>query len=200
MIRRSFSFSSSPFSSPLSSLSTKMPSTLKDRFQQATVHEYVYNTSASASIPSTAVWQQATNATTLGDCATACSVASACCLEYEWDAMVKNKQCTNDYTCKLLMNATDYGGNCTSSFVHTELLNNAELSDDAWFGPMPSAGSIDGTCGNDTHGVREANNEYCPAKHEAELDLSSFQYESFYASVRHTYCSMDMYLDCRLFG
>ena len=56
------------------------------------------------------------------------------------------------------------------------------------FGPMDvSPGSDNGTCA-DTIGFREPNNQYCkPAKVvKTELDLSSFQYESFYASYAWT--------------
>ena len=59
--------------------------------------------------------------------------------------------------------------------MFTDLID-YEVNEDSWFGPIPSASTELGTCANDTHGVRELNIEYCPAKAEAELDLSSFQY------------------------
>eukprot|EP00729_Bicosta_minor_P014278 gene14278-18706_t len=165
-----------------------MPSTLKDRFQQQNVSQYVYNTSGTPSIPAnhTTFWQYASNATTVKDCETACSSRSPC-LEYEWDAMVKNDQCSNDYRCQiLLINETD----ARSDDYYTGLVDvetNEEASMASWFGPIPAAS---GKCANDTHGVRESNIEYCPAKNEAELDLSSFQYESFYASYAWTNAAM----------
>lgn len=84
--------------------------------------------------------------------------------------------------------------NASHTYLYNEVFDESAFLEDekslsSWFGPLPSS-SADVQCANDTRGVREANDEYCPKKNKAELDLTSFQYESFYASYAWTNAAM----------